>query len=64
MDRILKLIYDNILPIKHRNEEILLNGVHPAVISYIKKFSNDVYEGKKSIPQLCDEIQSFNEDSS
>ena len=64
MDRILKLIYDNILPRKHRNEEILLNGVHPAVISYIKKFSNDVYEGKKSIPQLCDEIQSFNEDSS
>lgn len=73
MDRILKLIYDNRVVKKFNylsegkileKEEILLNGVHPAVISYIQKFSNDIYEGKKSIPVLCDEIQSFNEDSS
>lgn len=72
MDRILKLIYDNRIFVKKNygsglfieQQEIVFNGVHPAVISYIKKFNNDIYENKKSIPVLCDEIQSFNEDSS
>jgi hypothetical protein len=53
MDSILKLIYNN----KHGNE-YLLNGVHPAVISYIDKPSNE----NKNVDLIRNEIASVNTD--
>ena len=53
MGSILKIIYDN----KYGNE-YLLNGVHPAVISYIQKFSNE----NKNIDSIKNEIASVNTD--
>lgn len=59
MDSILKIIYDNRILI-NGTDEILLNGVHPAVISYIKKHANE----SKSIQVVSDEIASYNHHSS
>ena len=53
MDSILKIIYNN----KHGNE-YLLNGVHPAVISYIHTPSNE----NKSVDSIRNEIASINAD--
>jgi len=53
MGSILKIIYDN----KYGNE-YLLNGVHPAVISYIQKFSNE----NRNVDSIKNEIASVNTD--
>lgn len=58
MDSILKFIYDERVFVNGM-DEILLNGVHPAVISYIKRNANE----KKSVSEVCDEIRSYNENS-
>ena len=53
MDRILKVIYNN-----RYKEEIILNGVHPAVLSYIQQCS----DSNKSLHSIKDEIDLTNPD--
>ena len=53
MDRILKVIYNN-----RYKEEIILNGVHPAVISYIQQCA----DSNKSLQSIKDEIDLANPD--
>jgi hypothetical protein len=53
MDRILKVIYNN-----RYKEEIILNGVHPAVLSYIQQCS----DSNKSLHSIKDEIDLTNLD--
>jgi len=53
MGSILKIIYNN----KYGNQ-YLLNGVHPAVISYIQKFSNE----NRNVDSIKNEIASVNTD--
>lgn len=57
MDRILKIIYDKRYD-SGVNTEILLNGVHPAVISYIEKHSGT----GRSIHSICQDIEHCNSD--
>jgi hypothetical protein len=53
MDSILKIIYNN-----KRGNEYLLNGVHPAVISYIYKSANE----NRSVDSIKNDIASCNTD--
>ena len=53
MDRILKVIYNN-----RYKEEIILNGVYPAVLSYIQQCS----DSNKSLHSIKDEIDLTNPD--
>jgi hypothetical protein len=57
MDRVLKIIYDKRY---HRdgNTEILLNGVHPAVISYIEQHNGT----NRSVQEICKDIEISNAD--
>jgi hypothetical protein len=59
MGSVLKFIYDNRILI-NGTDQILLNGVHPAVIAYVKKRANE----EKSVQAVCNEIRSYNQSSS
>lgn len=60
MDRVLKVIYDHCYSGARGNMSYLLNGVHPAVITYIMNHSgNDI-----DLDTLKNDIQTYNTESS
>ena len=56
MDRILKIVYDNRYLLNDK-EEMVLNGVHPSVISYIQKFEGT----NRDLNSIIQEVASVNE---